>query len=227
MPKVTQEHLNSRRHQILSAANRCFSRLGFRNATMQDIIKEAGLSAGAIYNYFPSKEDIIIAIAEERHAREAEICRAAEAEPDATEGLTYLSHAFFDHLSDKGQEEERRVGVQLWAEALNSDRLLKVSRHGSAGPVRTLTKLVEKLKASGDIPPEVDAEAMARVMVALFQGLVLQKCREKNLDIQPYLQAIRFLVSRLRATPCDEKEVSQRTTARASAPHRPVRRKIS
>jgi AcrR family transcriptional regulator len=198
MPKVSQEHMDSRRRQILAAANRCFARVGFHNATMQDVIKEVGLSAGAIYNYFSSKEDIIIAIANERHAREAEICRAVETEADAFAAITHLAREFFDHLSDAGQHAERRVSVQLWAEALNDKRLLKVNREGSAEPLRVLIGLIERLKASGEISHEISSDALARVMVALFQGLVLQKCREKDLDIQPYVQAVLFLAEKMR-----------------------------
>jgi AcrR family transcriptional regulator len=199
MPKVSQEHMDQRRRQILAAANRCFARLGFHDATMQDVIREAGLSAGAIYNYFSSKQDIIIAIADERHAREAEICRAAASEVDAFAALTHLGQAFFYNLSAPGQEEERRVGVQLWAEALNNGKLLKVTLEGTAEPLRVLKKLIDRLKASGDLSREVNSEAMARVMVALFQGLVLQKCREKHLDIEPYVEAALFLARRMLA----------------------------
>jgi AcrR family transcriptional regulator len=199
MPKVSQEHMDQRRQQILAAANRCFARLGFHDATMQDIIGEAGLSAGAIYNHFSSKENIIIAIADERHAREAEVCRAAANEVDAFAALMHLGQAFFHDLSAPGQEEERRVGVQLWAEALNNRKLLKVTLEGSVEPLRVLKQLMDRLKASGDLSQQVNSEAMARVMVALFQGLVLQKCREKNLDIEPYVEATLFLARRMLA----------------------------
>jgi TetR/AcrR family transcriptional regulator, transcriptional repressor of aconitase len=65
MPKVTQQYRDARRDQILSAARRCFLRDGFHATSMQDLFAEAGLSAGAVYRYFASKEDMIIAIAEE------------------------------------------------------------------------------------------------------------------------------------------------------------------
>ncbi len=59
MPKVTEEYLDTRRQQIMAAAYRCFAKKGFHQATMRDIYAEAGLSAGAIYHYFRSKEEII------------------------------------------------------------------------------------------------------------------------------------------------------------------------
>src|SRR5262249_43088830 len=62
MPKVTEEHLQARRRQILSAALRCFARQGFHRTTMQDIFREAYLSPGAVYTYFSGKDELIGAI---------------------------------------------------------------------------------------------------------------------------------------------------------------------
>src|SRR5262249_5925610 len=62
MPKVTQEHVDARRRQILSAAVRCFAREGFHRTTMQDIFREAELSPGAVYSYFAGKDELIVAI---------------------------------------------------------------------------------------------------------------------------------------------------------------------
>src|SRR5512139_1067077 len=64
MPKVTEEHRLARREQILAAASRCVAREGFHKTTMADVIREADLSAGAVYGYFRGKSDIIRAIAE-------------------------------------------------------------------------------------------------------------------------------------------------------------------
>ena len=63
MPKVSDAHRESRREQILIAAWKCFSRNGFHSTSMADVIAEAGLSAGAVYLYFRSKDDIIVAVA--------------------------------------------------------------------------------------------------------------------------------------------------------------------
>ena len=63
MPKVTDEHRESRREQILIAAWKCFARNGFHSTSMADVIAEADLSAGAVYLYFRSKDEIIVAVA--------------------------------------------------------------------------------------------------------------------------------------------------------------------
>lgn len=51
-----------RKDQIIQAATNVFTRLGFHDARMDDIVEEIGLSKGALYWYFKSKEDLIIAI---------------------------------------------------------------------------------------------------------------------------------------------------------------------
>ena len=190
MPKVSQAHADGRRLQILRAASRCFARAGFHATTMQDVIKASKLSAGAIYNYFSSKEEIIAALADDRHTREAELFRQAEVACDPHLAIKSLARTFFEHLSDEGQEEERRVGVQLWAEALNNRKLMRVSGEGTAEPYRALTRLVDRMKKAGELPADMDSGALARVMIALFQGLVLQKCRDRELDVSAYVRVV-------------------------------------
>src|ERR1700760_4320467 len=63
VPRITEEHRAANRSQIVAAARRCFSRDGFHQPSMPDIAAEAGLSVGAPYRYFASKEEIIVEIA--------------------------------------------------------------------------------------------------------------------------------------------------------------------
>ena len=72
MPKVSDAYLEARRAEILDAAWRCLADKGYHQTTMQDVCEESGLSYGAIYRYFASKEDILIAIFE-RIAEEEKI----------------------------------------------------------------------------------------------------------------------------------------------------------
>ena len=101
MPKVSQEHLDARRRQILDAAIECFSEQGFHRATMHDIVQRSGLSAGAIYRYFESKDELIQAIIDERHARELSLISAAASGEDGLgENLHQLILTFFGRLED-------------------------------------------------------------------------------------------------------------------------------
>jgi len=72
MPKISQAKRDARQQQILDAALACFSENGFHQTGMADIVRRAGLSHGAVYLYFQSKDDLIEALAVDRHRQEAE-----------------------------------------------------------------------------------------------------------------------------------------------------------
>jgi TetR/AcrR family transcriptional regulator, transcriptional repressor of aconitase len=73
MPKISEERKSERREQILVGARRCFADNGYEGATVTKLEQEIGLSRGAIFNYFPSKEDLFVELAVRDSARMSEI----------------------------------------------------------------------------------------------------------------------------------------------------------
>src|SRR3977135_3808343 len=69
MPKVSQEHVQSRRAEILDGARRAFSQYGYEGATVARLEQEIGLSRGAIFNYFGSKRDLFVQLSLEENRR--------------------------------------------------------------------------------------------------------------------------------------------------------------
>jgi AcrR family transcriptional regulator len=69
MPKMSDERKTERREQILEGARRCFAEHGYEGATVVRLEREIGLSRGAIFNYFPSKEELFIELAVRDNAR--------------------------------------------------------------------------------------------------------------------------------------------------------------
>jgi AcrR family transcriptional regulator len=186
MPKVTQAHVDARRTQILDAARVCFARRGFHGTTIQDVIEESGLSAGAIYNYFSSKDELVEAIASARHAREQSAIANAGRETDVRQALEELSRHFFAALQDKNEREGRRVGIQLWAEALTNDRLLSLVRRGVDEPRKMLAAMLKKAQRAGQVRADLHPDALARVLIALFHGFVLQQAWDKSVHLETY-----------------------------------------
>ena len=81
--------------QILAAAERCFARSGFHRATMQDVAREAGMSPGNLYRYFPSKAALIDAVAGQwLRSLEAVIADIADAPDPADDKLERLLQAW-------------------------------------------------------------------------------------------------------------------------------------
>jgi AcrR family transcriptional regulator len=75
MPRVSDHHKAARRDQILNAARACFARKGYQLTTIRELEAESGMSSGAIFNYFPTKLEIFVALAEADTARGAEAWR--------------------------------------------------------------------------------------------------------------------------------------------------------
>jgi AcrR family transcriptional regulator len=73
MPKVSEEHKERRRGQILDGARRCFAQHGYEGATVARLEQEIGLSRGAIFNYFPSKDALFVELALEMSRRYTDI----------------------------------------------------------------------------------------------------------------------------------------------------------
>ncbi len=189
MPRVSAAYLAERRAHILDSAARCFAREGFHRATLQHIVREAGLSPGAIYRYFSSKEDIVAAIASERHAAERALLRGTATGRGALPGVAELARAFLGRLGRPGEREWRRVTVQLWSEALRNPRVMQVVRSGLDEPLRLLAARLRAGQRDGTIARDVDTAATARVAAAVFEGLVLQQAWEPRLDVDRFVRA--------------------------------------
>ncbi len=203
MPKVSPEHSDARKRQILDAALGCFSTRGFHGTTMKDIVKASGLSAGAIYSYFSAKGDIVNAIARERHDRENALLTGALAESDKPLDLHGLARAFFGSFAGREHREARRVGVEVWAEALRNPDVLETVRQGVDEPRHLLARIVAECQERDELPPEIDPEGFARVMIAIFQGFVLQQAWDPETDSEQYLAAVDVILAALSAYPGD------------------------
>jgi AcrR family transcriptional regulator len=174
MPKITEAQRETRRQQILDAALRCFSRDGFHNTTTADIVRESGVSQGTLYLYFATKDEIIVALADDRHQGEAFLSAMAQSEQDPIEGLALLLELHGQGLDDPRRADLRRVGIQGWAEALRNPTILASVSEGSSLVRKEIVRLIARGRRTGRIRPEIEPEAVARMLIALFRGLTLE-----------------------------------------------------
>jgi AcrR family transcriptional regulator len=184
MPKVSKQYLEARCSEILDAAVVCFARSGFHKATMRDILRESGVSAGALYNLFSSKQQIVAAIAARRHDEERRVFEEALKQPAVAKSLEAIRDHFLNELNSPKQRMRRRVTVQLWAEAQHDTKLQKVAKDTFAKPYKLLRDLLAEGQRRGEIASGINADATARFLVAAFHGLVLQTEWDERLAIK-------------------------------------------
>jgi AcrR family transcriptional regulator len=189
MPKISDAKLAARRQQILDAAAACFARDGFHRASMQDVVRECGVSAGLVYRYFASKDEMIAAIVAQWHDQ-----RRARLGPEpSTED--YL--ALLRSVGEPRARDELRLGVQVWAEAIRSARIRDVVLSGVDGPralaARALADgpLAARTLANGALGDRgADPDAVARILIAIYQGLVLQTAWDETVDNEAFVRAL-------------------------------------
>ena len=197
MPKVTEEHRLARREQILAAASRCVAREGFHKTTMADVIREADLSAGAVYGYFRGKSDIIRAIAERSIGSVATLLHGlveqeapvhpADAIAVFVEQITFLSKESGGDLP--------RVGVQAWAEAVRDPEIHALARE-KMGEVRSsLEEVVRRAQRDGTMTRDADPRAVSQVLFALLPGFVLEQVVLEDVTPDSYVAGLRQLLA--------------------------------
>src|SRR5579859_1026715 len=165
MARFTDAQKESRRQEILEAALRCFSRDGFHNTTTGDIVRESGVSQGTLYLYFATKDDVIVALANDRQQGNALVSALVEGEPDPVEGLWLLLELHGRSLADPKREDTRRVTIQGWAEALRNP-VIHASITATTGRVRReIVRLVERGQRAGHFRPDADPQAVAHILM--------------------------------------------------------------
>jgi AcrR family transcriptional regulator len=203
MPRVTDEHRNARREQIVMAAWRCVSREGFHKTTMADVIGESGLSAGAVYIYFRSKDEIIAAIAERAVGTIDEFFAellAREPVPTPAEAL----HALTAEVARLGSDPEKdmgRVALPAWGEAIRDGAM----REMVAGKYTRLRgrfeQLVERMQAAGHVDPGAPPGEVAQVLFGLMPGFIVQRLILGDVTPDSYAAGIEALLRPARHAP--------------------------
>ena len=199
MPKVSEEHAAARREQILSAAQRCFARKGFHATSMNDVFAEAGLSAGAVYSYFKSKDDIIVAMAERAVRMIIPFFDEVLAEEPAP--------ALEDVLRrDAVRRQERVAGPasvapQVWAEATHNPAL----RPAVTGNMRRMRdfwiEIARREQAAGRLAPDADPEAVGTVLFTMTPGYMFGHVLLGDISPETMERGLRGLRATPRSTP--------------------------
>lgn len=194
MPRVSADHLTARREQILDAARVCFLRQGLHNTSMQDLIAEAGLSVGAVYRYFKSKNEIINAIAEAvTGGILGQLTALVERKLPLIDALALVIDVVDDQITPDGNF---RLGLQIWAEASLDPAIGAIVEERYRGMRAAFVALAGNAVAAGELPPATDVEAVGGVLFGLLPGYGLQRLLVGTPDKVTYLAGVTALLAR-------------------------------
>lgn len=166
-PDVSEE----RREQIIAAAVNVFARLGFHDARMDDIVTESGLSKGALYWYFKSKDDIIAAIMDRFIHRELEgMEKALRKDAPVTEKLMQLHGMFVEEM--RSMMGLMPILYEFYAAATRKATVRKALLRFFKPIRKLLSELIKQGIDSGEFKP-VDVDVIAVDLIAFYEGLLL------------------------------------------------------
>lgn len=168
MPRVSQDHLEARRRQILDGARTCFARHGYEGATVRRLEEATGLSRGAIFHHFKDKESLFLALAEDDAGRMADVV--------AEQGLVQVMH---DLLQKPEGERDATPGADWLGTRLEVSRRLRTDAEFRQRWAQRSEQLTAATKArlqwqrhAGNLREDVDIDVLTAYLELVLEGLV-------------------------------------------------------
>lgn len=160
---------------------------------MQDICKAAGISPGALYVYFASKEDLIAGIVERDRAKlTSELADLSNA-PDLMAALRQLG----EHYAIEEPRHKRVLGIEIGSEATRNPAVAATFSSVDEFCRKSFEDVFERAIADGKIAPQEDARTLAEAVSVIGDGLFWRRAVDPNFDAQKVLPVLVRMVSEL------------------------------
>jgi AcrR family transcriptional regulator len=165
---VDPEARAARIRQILDGARRCFLRKGFHVSSTAEISAEAGVSVANLYQYFPTKDDLVLALVEDDLRTDLELVALVARAPSLREGLEAASRAMY---ADAGFADLSRLRLDVLTEATRNPAVAAAVRAAEEKMVSAIAALLQRAQAQGEIDPRMEPQTAASLILSLTDGL--------------------------------------------------------
>ncbi|GJE18886.1 TetR/AcrR family transcriptional regulator [Methylobacterium marchantiae] len=177
---------STRRQDILDAAETCFVRNGFHRTTMQDLARQAGMTAGNIYHYFKSKEAVVLGLAEHERARGAALVADLARAGDRRMILTGIIAQHFAEIP----REVAILRLDLWSEATRNPAIAAMHERFEEEGRAFFIDLLAGLATSG----ECDPASLYETMDALMKGIIVNRALTPDYDPAPAVAQLHAVI---------------------------------
>ena len=197
MPKITEKQRDARREQILTAAWKCFHARGIHATSMEQIIREAGLSAGAVYLYFKSKEELILsAITAQMTAVHDEVLPLVEkGQPETPSEFIQQVTESIARFTSRMDFDLNAVILMCWSEAQTNPKVKSLVRGYQKGYRKSLSKLIERWQKKGLIDAKADPDDIAKALFSFLLGFIAQSALIGDIKPRSLTRGINALIA--------------------------------
>lgn len=180
--------------RILEAAKTCFVRSGFQGASVQQICAEVGMSPGALYRYFPSKEAIIAAIAEADRKHDAEMFALIEQAPSIFEGIIACAMAHIRHTHLDGNAA---MFTEIRAESMRNELVRDTCLQCMMDVENDFRVHLERAIGAGEIDPVLPLESLLGILMSIGEGIAINDLPSRNITFDEIETALRVSLGAL------------------------------
>ena len=170
---VREESRAAYREAILSAAERAFGRLGFRDAKMADIAAEAGVAAGTLYNYFKNKDEVFASILQRGQEQVGALFESHADVDDPLERTRLRLRDAFAYLEEHGVLFSMFLRLGGFIEHAQKRVLEDHSEFGYTRGVERTTAIVREAVARGQVRSDVAVEELAVMLMGACDATIL------------------------------------------------------
>lgn len=180
--------------RILEAAKACFVRAGFQGASMQQICAEAGMSPGALYRYFPSKEAIVEAIAVADRSKDAEFLSLIEDGATVLDGMVAASIAFLRSMYESGDVP---MFLEIRAEAMRNPSVRDSIMDCACAVEDKFRDHLAKAIERNEIRPVVPLDALCSILMSIGDGMAMSSLPDRGVSFPDAETALRAMLEAL------------------------------
>lgn len=180
--------------RILEGAKKCFVRSGFQGASMQQICAEAGMSPGALYRYFPSKEAIIEAICVADRAEDAKLFARVLQNPSVIDGVVEGAMA---HLRFMHETNAAPLFAEIYAESMRNDVVGVTCLENMEMVQEMFHGYLAQAMKRGEIEPVIDLPSLLPSLMAIAHGMALNDLPSLGVPLEKLEIIIRTTVEGL------------------------------
>lgn len=173
-PKVSQAYKEERKAVILEGALHCFTEKGFQATTIDDIVRHLGISKGAIYSYFASKEEMYIQMADDKmNAMLENSTELFKSMPSAADQIRYM----YGRFRSQSLNELRKwmaFHLEFMLYAARQPQLTERWNEYAHKALVFIQDIMDGGKQTGEFRSDLDSAAASRMFWSIRDGLALQ-----------------------------------------------------
>ncbi|MGZ4864149.1 MAG: TetR/AcrR family transcriptional regulator [Halobacteriota archaeon] len=167
MSRLVPEYKEEAKNRILGAAREAFSEKGYDQTTMEDVAHKIGVSKGALYLYFPSKEELFRAITEQAQNQLREVLSDSFKEG----GLLKGASDFLDTAMSPQYRPNLYLTFEFLTQASRNDELRNMLKEDHDNDLSVVRAFLEGQRAQGIIRSDIDIRSLSFGIIGLYYGL--------------------------------------------------------